>query len=188
VDQIYLTAGDFYPFLNPPKSLAGVYDPGDTFLAVPKMVEVLEADYKLSLEPVTLFNTSGGIALEDATLEAYKVLVLPREDFKDRWAYKPKTLYPILGELNTFLLTSGKNTNANVVKGVLSALKPLRNGSTMCIRPCVVRERLTHEMYFAYSLFTYQSSEYKVSDIRSLKHADSTPRQAGWEGGWQGGN
>ncbi len=183
MEQIYLTAGDFYPFLNPPDSLAGVYEPGDTFLALPKMVEVLEADYKLSAEPVTLFNTSGGIALEDASCTAFKIQILPRTDFKDRWAYKPKKLYPVLGERNTFFLSSGKNTSANVVKGVLSALKPLRNGSTVCIRPCVVKEHLTEEMYFAYSLFTYQAALYKVNDVRSLKHADST-RSGGWEGGY----
>jgi hypothetical protein len=183
VESIYITAGDFYPFNNPPSSLAGVYVPGDTFLALPAMVEVLKKDYNLVESPVTLFNTSGGIGLEDAITQASKVTIDPDKNPQQQWVYKPKMLYPLLKETNTFFLTSGKSTNANVVKGVLSALKPLRAGSDIMIRPCVVREELTGDMYFAYSLFTWQKTKCKVSDIRSLKQADNS-RAGGWDSGY----
>lgn len=183
MESIYLTAGDFYPFKNPPESLAGVYAPGDTFIALPQMVELLKKDYPLVEKPVTLFNTSGGIVLEDVITKASKVTIDPDANPNETWAYKPKMLYPMLGETNTFFLTSGKTTSANVVKGVLSALKPLRKGSNISIRPCVVNEVMTGDMYFCYSLFTWQEDQYKVSDIRSLKQADNS-RSAGWESGY----
>lgn len=184
---INLTTENFYPWTDPPESLRGVYEAGDVFLALPGMVEVLDKDYKLGLKSVKLFNTSGGVALEDVVTPAYKVTILPsynvNPSLRPGWAYRPKTLYPVLGELNTFFVCRGKETRDNIVKGVSSALQPLRKGAKLMIRQCVVAEEVSGEMYFAYSMFTWRESLYSIIDKRQVKGCGASSSRKEWEVG-----